>query len=97
MDDDNPIEFQPRRGVVLYVPAMMYLSHCEDDVVAGGKATIECIDCAHGQAIVRFKELPGREYGLDYIMENQREWKKRYGDQWARPDLTVSSEHVADD
>ena len=83
---------KPEKGMKVYIPTSMYISHGQDDV-AGGIATVEKIEFStflepehYNYCMVVVKEVPGRGFNWNYLMENQIEWKKRYKKRIAHPD-----------
>ena len=63
-----------KAGQKIYVGSSYYISHGADDF-SGGIATISRIK----DGFVKIAENPGREYGLEHLLENQILWKKEYG------------------
>lgn len=82
----------PEPGDKIYVPTSLYLGHGMDDF-EGGIATVEKVTTEdylppdhRNYYMVSVKERPGTSYNLRYLLENQEEWKERYGEQIAHPD-----------
>ena len=88
MNMKNPQTVKP--GDILYIPSSLYIDHGEDDV-QGGKATVREViykSCgnSYNDYMVTFHEVPGVQYNLTHVLENQPRWSKVYGEQWAHPD-----------
>jgi len=89
---EKSVKKEPKAGMKIYIPTSLFISHGEDDV-AGGIATINKIDLSknlesdhYNYCMIGVKEVPGRRYNWNYLMENQSKWKKDYGKKIAHPD-----------
>ncbi len=72
-------------GDIIYVPGESYVGHARDDI-HGGRATISKIGRDLGfWDYAEVKEIPGERYSLSYLWENQRKWRRQYGDAVAHP------------
>lgn len=74
-----------RIGDKIYVGSTFYLSHGEDDFQGG----ITTISGFNEYGFVEVRERPNHFINPDHLKENQKKWKKEYGNQIARkvPDL----------
>lgn len=96
--DIHKIMKKPKEGDKIYVPTSLYVYRGEDDF-EGGLATINKIEYSnhlpedhYNYTMVGIKERPGTMYNWKYLMENQDEWKARYGEQVAHPDPDMRPE-----
>jgi hypothetical protein len=85
-------------GDKLYIPTALYIGHGADDI-QGGIATVNNITISktlpqdhYNFTFVVFEECPGRSYNLNYILENQDKWAKKYGRDIAHPDPDLRPE-----
>jgi len=79
-------------GQQYYIPSTCSISNGSEDV-AGGLATVSSVDVSdhlpkdhYNAVMVSFKELPGKSYNANYILENQDKWERIYKGQVAHPD-----------
>jgi len=89
---------KPEINQKIYVPSAMYVYHGADDF-AGGLATINNVKVNNNLSVdhynyimVGIAERPNHYYNWKYMMENQSEWKKIYGDNIAHPDPDYDDE-----
>jgi len=75
----------PKVGQEIYLPHKAYISHGEDDQ-RGGLATITKVWKENENFWITVKEVPRAYNWSDYLALDQDKWKKKYGDQRARPD-----------
>lgn len=85
-----------KSGDEIYVPTSLYLSHGVDDFI-GGRATIENIyeddrvsRDSYNRWGISIKERPGHWYNLSYLIDEQEELKKKFGDSWCYEDPDYS-------
>jgi hypothetical protein len=81
-------QYSVKPGDTIYIPGALF----ENNDARGGKATIDEIIYREGSSLlwqsetvtyVKTREVPKYQYNLDYLLKNQDEWKKKYGDQRA--------------
>ena len=75
-------------GQDVYVPSSLHLTHGVDDF-AGGLCRVVRIDTDMSPVEIPFVEVeedPGTLHNWHYLMENQDEWRDRYGDRRGRHD-----------
>ncbi len=84
-----------KEGDIIYVPTELFVGHARDDF-HGGRATINKIGKDRSWAYAEVKENPGACYSLDYLLENQKKWRKEYGDTVAHPVPDFSPEFNED-
>jgi hypothetical protein len=87
-----PKKVLPKVGQQIYVPTSLYIDHGEDDVI-GGRATISLVEKQDNYVWIHVKELPGRTYNLEYLLERQEDLKKEFGRKKAYPDPDLGSDH----
>ncbi len=80
-------------GEDVYIPSAFYLSHGEDDFSGGLCKIIEIEEVLPGHKYIRVKEQPSSQYPYDYLLENQKKWKKEYGKRRGKacPDYSPNS------
>lgn len=92
------IEMLPFIGMTIYIPDSIYIHRGCDDI-QGGKATISEIHYSDhlpqdhiSYCMVKMKETGGKQYNWVYLMRNQEEYERVYGNQIAKPDPDYSLE-----
>jgi hypothetical protein len=85
-----------KEGDIIYVPTELYVGHARDDF-HGGRATVNKVGKDFGSWwYIEVKENPGSCYSVDYILKNQKKWRKEYGDAVAHPVPDFSPEFNED-
>jgi hypothetical protein len=72
----------PKVGDDIYLGTELYLGHGRDDFDGGLCRIVKItsgISAGKKTPFVEVKERPNHEYNLEYLLENQEEWKKEYG------------------
>jgi hypothetical protein len=77
----------PRIGQDVYVGSILYLTHGRDDFAGGLCRIVEIFpDDPSDGVFVEVEEDAGTRYSWKYLMENQDDWRERYGDRRGHPD-----------
>lgn len=94
---------KPKIGDKIYIPTQLHISRGEDDI-AGGLAEIDRIEISkhlpenhYNGIMVGFKGFnKAHSWNYNYLLENQDEWSKEYGNQIAKPDPDINTPWIQD-
>lgn len=95
MEKSKQVEL-PKAGDDIYVPGAFYVGHGVDDF-SGGLCRIVKVEekkmKESSSIVVEIAERPGYSCELDYLLENQAKWKRKYGKRRGRqnPDYNPAS------
>lgn len=96
------MKIKHKKGDQMYIPSAFYISSGSKDRV-GGLATIENIEvnkklgADHFNGVmVSFKEFPGSSFNYKYLLEQQSELKKEFGNKKAYADPDIDTPWIED-